>query len=76
MEKEKPPPALDESLLGEVLARRPQQDYRPRKPSQPTNAFISRIGEIASDLSRHPQRFKPAQPPPPGRGDAGKTEKQ
>ena len=64
-----PPAALEDSLLDTVLARRPPGEKPPRKPSQPANTFISRTGEIASDLSRHPYLFKPpARRDKPGHG--------
>jgi hypothetical protein len=41
---------LGEALLDAVIARRSPQDYRPKRPDQPANTFVSRSGEIASAI--------------------------
>ena len=48
MQKDEPPSVLGEALLDAVIARRPRDDYRPRRPLQPANTFINRSGELAS----------------------------
>ena len=48
MQKDEPPSVLGEALLDAVIARRPRDDYRPRRPLQLANTFINRSGELAS----------------------------
>jgi hypothetical protein len=67
VQKDKPPSVLGEALLDAVIARRSPQDYRPKRPDQPANTFVSRSGEIASAI---PSEATP--PPPPVERDSEK----